>query len=693
MAVPEGLPLAVTISLAFSVMKMKQENNLVRKLEASETMGGATQICTDKTGTLTQNKMTVKAVYINDAVYEGRPANFKDLPSAALLTEGVLFNCSARVEKNLVGVYEPKGNVTEQGIIRFIQEVGFLAHEIIRQKEDRIEVFIPFNSARKRACTAVRHPTQPDTVRVYVKGAPEMVIQLCDQYVNAQGQKVALNKSKTEEILNNVVRDQFATRAYRTLLVAYTDLSVTEYENMRAQNNNFHSEKDREVLESSLTVLGIFGLQDPLRDEIIESVKKCHAAGINVRMVTGDNLDTAKAIAIEAGIVSREQANEEFVCMEGKDFREQCGGLKKLNDDNDGGKLREEIGNKQMFRQIEAKLQVLARSTPEDKYMLVTGLKDLKHVVAVTGDGTNDAPALKKADVGFAMGITGTEVAKEASDIILLDDNFASIITAVKWGRNIYENVRKFLQFQLTVNCVAMFIVFLGGVALNDPPLTSVQMLWVNLIMDTGAALALATEPPSDDLLTRKPYKREDIIVNAVMWRNIVGMAIYQATVLVVMLFWGKEIFGFQYDDAQPFYSVIPDGTPQGQLVQNVGKITHYTLIFNSFVFMQLFNEVNSRKLGEFDYNSFSGFFNNFLFLFILFSTAGVQYLMVQYGGQSVRTLPLTRDQHLICAGIGASTLIISNLFPLTNYRHHCKVDPANQVVQQTPDEGGAPHR
>jgi Ca2+ transporting ATPase len=245
-------------------------------------------------------------------------------------------------------------------------------------------------------------------------------------------------------------------------------------------------------------------------------------------MVTGDNLDTAKAIAIEAGIVTKEEAEQEYVCMDGKTFRESCGGLVKMSDpDNDNGRLKEEIGNKATFRMVKDKLKVLARSTPEDKYMLVTGLKELGSVVAVTGDGTNDAPALKKADVGFAMGITGTEVAKEASDIILLDDNFASIITAVKWGRNIYENVRKFLQFQLTVNVVAMFIVFLGGVALDDPPLTSVQMLWVNLIMDTCAALALATEPPSNYLLHRKPYSRTDLIVTPIMWRNIVGQAIF----------------------------------------------------------------------------------------------------------------------------------------------------------------------
>jgi Ca2+ transporting ATPase len=262
---------------------------------------------------------------------------------------------------------------------------------------------------------------------------------------------------------------------------------------------------------------------DPLRDEIVESAIKCRKAGINIRMVTGDNMDTAKAIALNAGILTEEEAQHEYAVMDGKTFREICGGLRKLEDPNDTGKLREEVGNKKVFRDVEKRLKVLARSTPEDKYMLVTGLKELGKVVAVTGDGTNDAPALKKADVGFAMGITGTEVAKEASDIILLDDNFASIVTAVKWGRNIYTNVRKFLQFQLTVNCVAMFIVFLGGVVVAEPPLTSVQMLWVNLIMDTFAALALATEAPDDNLLDQPPYGRNDIIVTPVMWRNIIG--------------------------------------------------------------------------------------------------------------------------------------------------------------------------
>ncbi len=239
--------------------------------------------------------------------------------------------------------------------------------------------------------------------------------------------------------------DSFAKKAYRTLLIAYNELSAQEYELLKSQNNNFHTEKDREVLERGLTVVGIYALLDPLRPEIVDSVQKCYKAGINIRMVTGDNIDTAKAIAIEAGLVKAEDVDKQYVSMEGREFRELCGGLKKLEDPSNRNLLREEIGNKRVFREIASKLKVLARSTPEDKYMLVTGLKELNAVVAVTGDGTNDAPALKKADVGFAMGITGTEVAKEASDIILLTDNFASILTAVRWGRNIYTNVRKFL--------------------------------------------------------------------------------------------------------------------------------------------------------------------------------------------------------------------------------------------------------
>lgn len=264
-------------------------------------------------------------------------------------------------------------------------------------------------------------------------------------------------------------------------------------------------------------------------------------------MVTGDNLDTAKAIAIEAGILKKDQIGKKYACMDGKTFREACGGLRKV--ETQSGLLREEIVDQKTFREIAANLQVLARSSPEDKYMLVTGLRDLGNTVAVTGDGTNDAPALKRADVGFAMGISGTEVAKEAADIILLDDNFASIVTAVKWGRNIFTCVRKFLQFQLVINIGAIFIILLNSLICppQAQPLGTLQLLWINILMDTFAALALATEEPSEALLDERPYKRTDSIFTPVMWRNIIGQTIYQIALFNGLLFY------FRYNNTSTY--------------------------------------------------------------------------------------------------------------------------------------------
>lgn len=252
------------------------------------------------------------------------------------------------------------------------------------------------------------------------------------------------------------------------------------------------------------------------------------------------------------------------------------------------------MGNKKAFRAVSKKLRVLARSSPEDKYLLVTGLKDEGKVVAVTGDGTNDAPALNRADVGFAMGITGTDVAKNASDIVLTDDNFCSVLTAVKYGRNIYDSVRKFLQFQITVNLVALFIVFSGAIIFADPPLTAVQMLWVNLIMDTFAALALATEPPTDALLERQPVSKFEKIVDQTMWRNVIGHSIYQILVLLCILFFGQTLFDLEFESDTPFYVDSEYISAHPDLMLTLGEATNktylYTMVFQTFVFMQLFN-------------------------------------------------------------------------------------------------------
>jgi len=379
------------------------------------------------------------------------------------------------------------------------------------------------------------------------------------------------------------------------------------------------------------------------------------------------------------------------------------------------------------FKEVKEHLRVLARSSPEDKYLLVTGIQDSEGVVAVTGDGTNDAPALTKADVGFSMGITGTDVAKGASDIILLDDNFTSIVVALRYGRSVYDNVRKFIQFQLTVNVVAMFIVFFGSVILKDSPLNAVQMLWVNLIMDTFAALALATEPPAHDILERQPYKKDAPIVTEIMWRNVFGHAIYQSLVLIIILFAGQgwlceaydaKCFSYDakdatlcnYTDYNPFYAtklytntesvakwdamnltmlnfnqealrrfscvekkiplencdeksypltyttaVLPSDVEVGAQTQ---KLLHYTFVFQIFVFMQFFNQINARKIEEGELNVFSGFFSNWLFIGVVAFTILVQIALVEVGGKIVKTYPLTTSQNMVALAFGIGELV-----------------------------------
>ena len=448
-AVPEGLPLAVTISLAFSVSEMADLGNLVRRLSASETMGGANEICTDKTGTLTQNKMTVQEFYVNDRVIKGdKFATLASDPSHDFIVQSVLYNSSAYVETKEDMRKVAKGNVTECGLINYLIASSVDCEELIshRKRPNFLQFDIPFDSGRKRATSVVMLPN--GDIRVFVKGAPEVVVEMCDHYHTASG-IADLEKSKKKQIVNETVKE-FAKKCYRTLLVAYLDIKAQEWESWKSNNNNFKEIHDKEAVENGLTMVGIFALMDPLRPGVTEAVDTCHKAGVNVRMCTGDNIDTATAISIKAHILEQSDLDamqdseyKHYICMTGKEFREEIGGTKTI--ENQDGTFTETVANLGVFRKIKDKLKVLARSQPEDKFMLVTGLKQLGAVVAVTGDGNNDAPALNKADVGFSMGIAGTEVCKNASAIVLTKDDFCSVIVAIKYGRNIYDNVRKFL--------------------------------------------------------------------------------------------------------------------------------------------------------------------------------------------------------------------------------------------------------
>ncbi|XP_027520734.1 plasma membrane calcium-transporting ATPase 2 isoform X10 [Neopelma chrysocephalum] len=623
-AVPEGLPLAVTISLAYSVKKMMRDNNLVRHLDACETMGNATAICSDKTGTLTTNRMTVVQAYVGDVHYKEIP-DPDSIPAKTmeLLVNAIAIN-SAYTTKILPpekegGLPRQVGNKTECGLLGFVLDLK-QDYEPVRSliPEEKLYKVYTFNSVRKSMSTVIKMPD--GSFRMYSKGASEIVLKKCSRILNAAGEPRVFRPRDRDEMVKKVI-EPMACDGLRTICVAFRDFSSSPEPDWDNEND----------ILSDLTCICVVGIEDPVRPEVPEAIRKCQRAGITVRMVTGDNINTARAIAIKCGII---HPGEDFLCLEGKEFNRRIR--------NEKGEIEQERIDK-----IWPKLRVLARSSPTDKHTLVKGIIDStqveqRQVVAVTGDGTNDGPALKKADVGFAMGIAGTDVAKEASDIILTDDNFSSIVKAVMWGRNVYDSISKFLQFQLTVNIVAVIVAFTGACITQDSPLKAVQMLWVNLIMDTFASLALATEPPTEALLLRKPYGRNKPLISRTMMKNILGHAVYQLTLIFTLLFVGEKMFKIDSGRNAPLHS------PPSE---------HYTIIFNTFVMMQLFNEINARKIhGE--RNVFDGIFRNPIFCTIVLGTFAIQIVIVQFGGKPFSCSPLQLDQWMWCVFIGLGELV-----------------------------------
>ncbi|CAN0061213.1 unnamed protein product [Lampetra planeri] len=627
-AVPEGLPLAVTIALAYSVKKMMKDNNLVRHLDACETMGNATAICSDKTGTLTTNRMTAVQLFIGGKHHKKIPAA-EEVAASTLdtLTTGVAVN-SAYTTKILPperegGLPRQVGNKTECSLLGLLLELK-RDYQAVRDEvtEEHLFKVYTFNSARKSMSTVLRTPE--GGYRLYSKGASEILLKKCTQILDASGSPGPFKAREREEMARRVI-EPMANDGLRTICLALRDFP----------QGTEPSWEDEASIVCELTCVAVVGIEDPVRPEVPDAIRMCQRAGITVRMVTGDNINTARAIAIKCGILA---PGEDFLCIEGKDFNRRIR--------NERGEIEQERLDK-----VWPKLRVLARSSPTDKHTLVKGIIDSqtgeqRQVVAVTGDGTNDGPALKKADVGFAMGIAGTDVAKEASDIILTDDNFSSIVKAVMWGRNVYDSISKFLQFQLTVNVVAVIVAFTGACITQDSPLKAVQMLWVNLIMDTLASLALATEPPTEALLLRRPYGRNKPLISRTMMKNILGHAVYQLTVIFTLLFAGELIMDVDNGRNAPLHA------PPSE---------HYTVVFNTFVMMQLFNEINARKIhGE--RNVFHGVFRNPIFCSIVMGTFILQIMIVQFGGKPFSCTGLSLEHWLWCVFLGLGELLWGQL-------------------------------
>ena len=658
-AIPEGLPMAVTIALAYSVDKMKREHNLVKHLDKSEAMGNVNNVCTDKTGTLTLGVMRVTAFYIEgeDIRLANTKINDEDL-------RDLIWNC---IFKNITcvetvddkGKTVLNGDMTEKALYTYLKEAAYPL------EGNRKGLYVlPFKSEYKYMMNIYK---DEDGYVLYAKGAPEKVGAFFTKFRVKGGQEEDYEQHKQEFFDKQA---DYAEDSMRTLTFGYKKL--TEEEINKAKED--HPEDDLAFfndLAQGLCFAFMVGIRDDNRPDVPEAIKKCHHAGITVRMVTGDNINTAIAISKDVGIIEPSQAaeckrvaqyyreqvekNEDAkrglqngdnpIALEGEIFRVICGGITKKQSDK-GGDLEIFLNNREAFKHTVKNLKVIARASPEDKFILVFGLKELGNIVAVTGDGTNDAPALRQAHVGFAMGIRGTDIAKDAADVVLLDDSFSSIVTACKYGRNVYDCIRKFVQFQLTTNVVAVFMTFLGGIILKDSPLNAIQMLWVNLIMDSFASLALATEDPTDALLDRKPYSREASILTPMMKLNIISQSIFQITTLTVIIFYGDYIFG------------VPSDRNLEHFMWNNVNGYHFTIFFNIFVFMQVFNSINARKLQKDELNVFTGIMGNWLYILIQSIIIVGQIILVTFGGRAVRTHPLSLRQHGICLFISALTLV-----------------------------------
>ncbi|KAJ3394815.1 hypothetical protein HDU80_010426 [Chytriomyces hyalinus] len=875
-AVPEGLPLAVTLSLAYATVRMMKDNNLVRVLSACETMGNATTICSDKTGTLTQNRMTVVAGVVGKNVMfagddemgglkqkvvgivssnsdtaaaaaiqhhvegdvdetnpvivvppaeivpvmpnESNPSKSGKLPGPSgpelldRIMECAALNSSAFETKNdATGEVELIGSKTEVALLQWADKAGF-DYKLLRSNPNTTIVQVyPFSSERKSMATLVKvnkGDGSSPVYRIYAKGAPEVVMKYCDKVVlvpfsasptaiknqanftsdstspiqkrlatvptpgsrsNPHGSIVYPLETKLRSDYGGII-EHFALQSLRTICLAYREFSGEEFDALMngplkervlaakraekehdknksssgddedgifrdpspspsekldsvnpllaantlgssllmipqsaqgshltigsqgAETKSFiesHLSEEDLVTESDilshplafdqivgqgLVMASVVGIEDPLRPGVIEAVKACKDAGVFVRMVTGDNVMTAKSIATQCGIYQRGG-----LVMEGEHFRK--------------------LSPERMLEVI-PRLQVLARSSPLDKQILVSMLKQLGETVAVTGDGTNDGPALKMADIGFSMGIAGTEVAKEASSIILMDDSFSSVVKAILWGRSVNDSVKKFLQFQLSVNISAVLITLISALVDSDESsaLTVVQLLWVNLVMDSLAALALATELPTNELLQRPPESKKAPLISFTMWKMILGQAVLQIAINLILLFAGPYLFNFQA--LINAGGVNGNGSSEGEALEQ--KKIMKTVVFNTFVILQLFSLINSRRIDN-NVNVFVGILRNPPFYIIFIGVAAVQAILVEFGSAAFQTVHLNGVQWLVCIIAGSLTLpwgIILRLIPNDAFKlfgvkmhdqtaYHDMIDVQSGLDALDPSTGG----
>ena len=589
-AVPEGLPMSVTLSLALSMRRMLKMNNLVRKMHAVETMGATTVICTDKTGTLTQNQMQVASTNF----YGLDDQRLTDSEISRLVIGNISVNSTAFLDFSDPKKVSALGNPTEGALLLWLNKTKIL-YSNIRNKERVIDQ-LPFSTERKFMATFVDSPKLRKKV-LYVKGAPEVVLGKCKTVVTTDG---LVPVSEYKQTIDNQLL-QYQNQAMRTLGFAYQYVDDSKA-------------ALKELVDGDLIFLGIAGISDPVRPDVPEAVERCLSAGVSVKIVTGDTYGTAKEIGRQIGIWNDDVDTDRNI-IGGVDF--------------------ENLTDEEALNRVQD-LKIMCRARPTDKQRLVHLLKQNNEIVAVTGDGTNDAPALNYADVGLSMG-SGTSVAKEASDITLLDDSFSSITTAVMWGRSLYKNIQRFMLFQLTINVAALLIVFLGSIFGQELPLTVTQMLWVNLLMDTFAAGALASLPPDPNVMNSKPRKNSDFIVTSSIAKHIlITGLIFVAFLLSMMYYFANP------EHLNSFFSYIAEGERERYFL---------SYFFTVFVMLQFWNMFNAKAYGT-GKSAFAGLSKSAGFEVVALIILVGQILIVTFGGDVFRTMPLTiQDWGIIIGG------------------------------------------
>ncbi|MBY0228611.1 MAG: cation-translocating P-type ATPase [Gemmataceae bacterium] len=631
-AVPEGLPMSVTVSLALAMQKMTRANSLVRQLVACETIGSATVICSDKTGTLTQNKMQVVRFFSGGAGTDRDGPGW--MPPGGMVALNAAANSTANLEEK-EGKVVSVGSSTEAALLHWLREGG--ADHIRLRAENPVLHLFHFKSEVKRMTTVVRHGGK---LVALTKGAPEIVLALCTHW--RDGDAVKPLDAAARDAINAWIQDS-ARQAMRTLAFAHKELPAGYPESEEALADR------REEIEAGLVFDGLVAIRDPLRVDVKDAVARCRAAGIEVKMITGDNVETARAIAHGIGLVDSLDApidTEDARVLTSPRFNAEYDQWKAAPADSPE---RARIGEGL------AGLRVLARARPLDKVKIVELLQSRQEVVAMTGDGTNDAASLKRADVGLSMGIAGTEVAKEASKIVLLDDSFGTIVSAVKWGRSLYENIQRFIQFQLTINVSALTIAFLGPFFGVKPPFTVLQLLWINVIMDTFASIALCSEPPREGVMALPPKKRDESIITPQMVQTILGTAAFFIVVMMALL------LGMQHGG---WFAHPPDGT--SRLSEDFAPLTvrQVSIFFAVYVFFQVWNQINSRSLVP-EESGFARLFGNPTFLLIagLIAVGQIALTSVPWLAGVFKVEPLGPVDWLVIVASTASVLVFAEVW------------------------------